>query len=579
MNTPPLALPPIDQLSFTDTSVAGLEEWSAGLPLINTEATATQLEMALAELWALQEAPQQKFNLLDALRPLVYYARSRLEKQNIDEHITPVRLMRQLCQCYQQNWQAALDQLSGTSRKTDRHAEDALCKSAHRFFADMGRMYLHCMQAIDPLPDDFWIQLHHVYFYLEELQLTEFSLGDDENSKQAMSLSDVYKRILLFHAANPNQLASDNLIKVYQALELWAASSSIDTDASASLLAFNLNEACGPRINSHVKRSEATRFLSTHVLSYELEAFANEVSCSLPIPDNINTRLLRHLAQAWGEVSVRNFKRVAADHTVRLCVGLRAAHYYLSGGVEFNDQISNKELQLRREVNPFLELDYVIPGQTDDGGDPWSQAHDLKVRIPENPNVEVPEELLRQRGPQRKYAHFELKALDTSPGGYRVEWQDAPPQGIQAGDLVALREESDARWCVAALSWISNATDNVQMGLQLLAPRAIPVAIRAIKKRGSSAGLARALLLPELKAIGQPATLITPNVPFVAGQKVNLQRQGISGIGLLQEPLLSAQSFNQFTFRMLDGYLENQTTPGNISPLSAMTREDPTQDP
>ena len=117
------------------------------------------------------------------------------------------------------------------------------------------------------------------------------------------------------------------------------------------------------------------------------------------------------------------------------------------------------------------------------------------------------------------------------------------------------------------------------MGLELLAPKAIPVAIRAIQKRGGSTGYSRGLLLPSLPAIDKPAMMITPRLPFEAHQKLNVQRQGIASTGLLMDPVQKTESFNQFTFRVLDGYLESPRQPRNMDVLSAMTREDSTQGP
>ena len=80
---------------------------------------------------------------------------------------------------------------------------------------------------------------------------------------------------------------------------------------------------------------------------------------------------------------------------------------------------------LRREINPFLELDYESSHPEDD--DPWSQAHDLKVRIPVNPNVADPDKILlkhRDNEQRRSYDNYETQALDTSPGGYRLMSDD-----------------------------------------------------------------------------------------------------------------------------------------------------------
>ena len=112
------------------------------------------------------------------------------------------------------------------------------------------------------------------------------------------------------------------------------------------------------------------------------------------------------------------------------------------------------------------------------------------------------------------------------------------------------------------------------MGIELLAPRAIPVAVRMLQKRGSSADYNRAVLLPALDAIGQPAMLITPRLPYNESQKVQLRRHTIQATGQLMRRVLMTESFTQFTFRMLDGYLENTQIDLNMDSLWDMIGAD-----
>ncbi|MFP6836605.1 MAG: hypothetical protein VB948_10945 [Pseudomonadales bacterium] len=89
-----------------------------------------------------------------------------------------------------------------------------------------------------------------------------------------------------------------------------------------------------------------------------------------------------------------------------------------------------------------------------------------------------------------------------------------------------------------------------------------------INKRGGPSDFARGLLLPELGPINQPATLITPLLPFRAGQKIHIQREGIQTTAQLSQCILKTESANQFTFRMLDGYLENAQINLNMGNLA-----------
>jgi hypothetical protein len=102
------------------------------------------------------------------------------------------------------------------------------------------------------------------------------------------------------------------------------------------------------------------------------------------------------------------------------------------------------------------------------------------------------------------------------------------------------------------------------MGVELLAPQARPIAIRIVQSKGSQMDFQRAFILPELKPLGRPATLITPATPFKGGQKILVKEKGAQNTAQLGDCLLRTGSFNQFTFRVLDGYLEKPGGRPNI---------------
>ena len=323
------------------------------------------------------------------------------------------------------------------------------------------------------------------------------------------------------------------------------------------------------------------------MLVYELEAYLKKIDGGIEIPEYVPNDILSHLVDAWGLMKPRAFKRAPASGSVKICMGLRAVHYFLSGGVEFVDQLPRTDAVLQREVNPFLadeqELDVVESNK-----DVWDDAFDLRVRIPINPNIDDPDRIILQpqhlqkpvskakkaeQAAKQSFNFYDTIAVDTSPGGYRIRWKEPLPGNVQTGELLGLRDETDPRWCIAVVRWIRQNNQGAAMGIQLLAPRAIPVAVRVIKKRGGPTDYVRALLLPALQPIDQPAMLITPVVPFQEKNKIHVQRQGIQTTAQLTTSVLRTESFNQFTFRMLDGYLENARIDLNISDLSELIGE------
>lgn len=545
-------------LSFTATNTPDLRRWVSSLPLVNTKETAAQLRIATSEL-ALLDAPYaEKLDYLEAVRPVVHYIGSRLDGLSLNRaKKDDDRLVHNLFTNLYQGYKGALLDALLEDKPANKEVTPLIL---HRLISDLSRMLLRSMQFYQEPHAQLWQELNTCYRVAANRRLLDASFTDDENKNTSkLAIRNCYVRALLLSSARPNQLTAGQLSVLFSALEHWCNTASLDKEIDNAMLIVDLAKPFPPRLARLVKQPAEPYAVRTEVLAYEIDAYLNGIDGSLVIPAGIDNSLLKHLVIAWSEVSERQFTRSKTEAGMRVCVGLRSIHYFLSGATEFSEQISNGAALLRREVNPFLELDY--------------------------------ETTTPQQEAANSHAHFEALAIDTSPQGYRIAWREPLPDNAQVGELIALREESDPRWSVAMIRWIHHAqmtndpaedddtTAHITMGLQLLCPRAIPVAVRAIQKVGGPTAYARGLLLPELTAIGQAPTLLTPSVPFAAGQKVQVHRQGLQTTAALLETRLFTESVTQFTFRMLDGYLETMRSGSNIDGLSAMNREDTTQGP
>jgi hypothetical protein len=387
-----------------------------------------------------------------------------------------------------------------------------------------------------------------------------------------LTIADVYLRIALLAVAKPNQLRQKDLSRVYNALDQWTPRVTLGTPADDTLFVVDLDADSPPsyrELGSHTGAN--LRGIRTDVLVYELEAYLAEMASDVPVPDYITPDLLRHLAHAWGVMKKRSFRRSHSSGPMKICIGLRTLHYYISGGVEFAEQLGTTDALLRRELNPFTAEQSAQPARPDDV---WDHAFDLKgSRIPLNPNIEDPGRILLSarrppvRAAETSYPCYDAQIIDTSPSGYCVRWMTPLPNQLQTGELLAIRERDDARWCIAVSRWIRHSDQETLMGIELLAPRAIPIAVRMLQKRGNNTEYQRGVLLPALEAIGQPVMLITPRLPYHESQKLQLRRHGIQATGQLMRRVRMTESFTQFTFRMLDGYLENTQIDLNMDSL------------
>ncbi len=592
--------------------------------MANTQNTADQLLGATSEVARLNVPSIERMRLLEELRPTLEYICSRLDRtsgnsDNSEEHsMLAQRLQTNLTIGYKATIRDA-----NPSKADDRRV---VTLASHRTIADLSRTLLRSCQHYVAPSRNLWLELNQLYSLAERMNVATHKITDDENhSVMNLSIADHYMRCMLLACAKPNQLRHRQLTAIFNALELWVGYAEIVPNAEDSLFCIDLESDEPPRYTRLVKdkSNPSLRGLNTGTLVYQLEAFLKNIDTELPVPDFMEPSVANHLASCWGEIAKRGFRRAPAKGQMKVAVGMRGVHYFISGGVDFSEQLGNTDAMLKREINPFLvTANGGVAGGVQPKQDAWGNYHDKAVSETIDPGVDLHQFTearaqesqrlgeRRQREEQQRnerrekvrrqsldqqldtdddsapseapdvpavedllYPFHEVEVQDTSPGGYRISWGDDAPTNMQAGDIMAVREERDQRWCIAVLRWVRKVEGQTQTGLELMAPRAIPVAIRIVQKKGGPTDYTRALLLPELSAIRQPATLITPAIMFSEQQKIHLQRQGIQATAQLAEERLRTESFIQFTFRMLDGYLENSQIDLNISSAWEVTED------
>ena len=151
-----------------------------------------------------------------------------------------------------------------------------------------------------------------------------------------------------------------------------------------------------------------------------------------------------------------------------------------------------------------------------------------------------------QKG-NESYPHYVIPLINTSPGGYCLQWTGDVPKNIQAGELISLRETEDQPWSIAVIRWIRHIKKKgTQIGIELLAPSAQPCGVQLLHRTGDPSEYLRGMLLPELSSIGQPATLITPRLPFQSGHKVSIRLSEAENKCQLEERVSATASFSQF---------------------------------
>jgi len=511
----------LNSLNACQADTDAINAWVAQLPMANLLNSTTQLLELVGELCRLRTTYLSRLELLESIRSTVYYMCARIERQNAagGTRWTPQleqaqSLQLKLAAGYQNVALAALP-ISGE----DKSAREAVVNGLHRAISDLSRVLLRSHRHYLTPDAGIWLQLNQLFHVARGCGLAEQKIREPENHNQApTSITEVWLRPVLISLAKPNQLRAMELNQLFNALETWSNQAEVRPAEAKDLFTIDLKQDRGPASTAQTRANQVLLGLNTEVLAYELEAFLREIPSSVAVPEYVGTKVLQHVASAWSTAQIRQHQRMQLIEPVEIGIGLRVAAACLAHEIEL--------AKTNTRTGP--------------------RTHDKSVAVPPLMN-----------GP----AVHTTTARDTSPLGFNVKWPEGLPASAQIGELLSIREASSKLWRIGVLRWIGGSKGGTAItGVELLSPTAIPISARVVRTKGGSTAFAKALLLPAVPAMQRPPSLITPRVPFQPMQKIQIQRGRTQSNIHLGSCIGQTENYNQFSFRMLGSYLENQPT-------------------
>lgn len=549
-----------------------LKVWVDELPLVNMGETSRQLYQFIQELNRLQIGTPQRLQLLEVVRPVIEHVCSALGKHYLNQSLVlpeKARRVASLAQALQNHLAGGYKMVAVRmlKRLREREGKANLALAIHRAMTALTETLVRSYQLYFPTPRHLWLELHQLYLLAEMNGVQDIEVSDAEfRDIESSSVSDAYARVLLLATAKPNQLRQQEIAVLYRATEEWSGYVEIkhawDED---DLFVFDLQQDRPPTYRTHVSVAGAdSRYIDSRLLNSKLgEVAAGAAPEGFSVPKGISDNLLAHLQQAWGALTERSFKRVGQTGTVDLSLGLNALHLHLAGGMEFERVLKGDRLDVLSGdsgENPFLtnRQGSSRPGIPDD--DAWSRAFDGGSHRMSNDvavdNIDFTHinSAMRQAAEDGKATakldYLSCQKVNASPGGYCLQWQGEAPTQMRTGEILGVREIGQNEWAIGVVRWVKQlAQQGAQFGVELLAPRATPVGARVIRKTGEAGSFMRALVLPALHAIGQPATLLVPSVGFQSGAKVEMAVAGESQRIVLGRKVNSTASFGQYEYR------------------------------
>ncbi|HEY7872637.1 MAG TPA: hypothetical protein VIC31_07955, partial [Rudaea sp.] len=109
-------------------------------------------------------------------------------------------------------------------------------------------------------------------------------------------------------------------------------------------------------------------------------------------------------------------------------------------------------------------------------------------------------------------------------------WEKVDGMRMKVGELVglaALEDDDESRdWMVGAIRWLRIEAGGMQAGVELLARRALPAAVRSYDEQGAPRAAMRALALEDLHAADATPTVMVPALFDREATEIELTRPG-----------------------------------------------------
>jgi hypothetical protein len=567
----------LESHSLFDCERHAISQWVDDLPLGSPHRAGASLRTALSELNRIALPPLERFELLELLRVPLHSVVTALTRTCLNQPIvldddaqTQVDLITDLCSLIAAGYTlTGVHTIHDTQTVADINPAKLACESLHRAMVYSGQRILTAYLLYQPVGIHSWAGLHQLYALAERQQLARLPIEDAMRDLRS-TIAQEYMAPLLLACSKPNQLRQHDVSGAYRAFLEWRDLAELqDPEFGSGLFAVDMQSDQPPGFAELlVRRGTAQfRYINTSALiTYLEELKRSRGSQGLRVIEfdretRLDTNLLEHLIKSLGEISQRNFARRQARTELHIASGLSNVHYFVAGERSLEEVFHGASYQPSAEekanANPFLVASA--------GADKWQQANpeadfeeqdedaivDQTVEVDRITRLALEHE--EHASTPVRHSVFSVQTTNTSPGGYCIEWND-PPDGLQIGDLVCVREAQleSADWTIAVVRWISQVKNApTLLGLELISPRGSAYAAQIKMPDGERSKPIRVLVLPEIPLVGQSHTMLVPRLVFKEGQRIHLKREEDAFLVKLKRQVSSTGYFSQMDFDYL----------------------------
>ena len=385
-----------------------------------------------------------------------------------------------------------------------------------RAMAALSKVLCAFYKTYSPTPPGVWSEIHQLAHLALQRNLHDEPLDGGRNS-----ISSTYKQALLLALANPYKLmqgevdrATDYLLQHGNLAKLLPMQ---DTQSAPGVFLINLDSDAPPKSLEQNAKAEMHNhiLLNTDALVSALNDQISKLETTrmqktLNLADHakqaLNLNMLRRLLKDWTYMPKRKFQRMANNNVMEICVGLRATCHFISSRPDVVEQ-------------NVLDFSSDTPGASPTG-----------------------------KSEPVKFATSEWSVTNESAGGMGLKYISGINHPIRIGEIIGLRSDDSQNWNIGVVRRVfSDNPEHLELGVQMLAPSATPIIIKPVVA-GPKETFQAALLLPEIRPLQQPATIVAAPATFRSKLEYLVYKNNVVSHVRAMRLVEQTASFDQFQF-------------------------------
>lgn len=502
----------------TDIRPKQVKSWLENLPLTNIMEAANSVSEALTSLNRMPVKDHLRLELLELFFPAI---------DNLVQELKPKYILAALPMPEKSRQAANLSRTLYTELAygyklllLERLGKRLSLRGTHlhliiqRTLAALSKLLCVFYNTYSPTPAGIWSEIHQLAHMALQRNLHDELVDGGKNS-----ISSTYKQILLLALANPYKLMQGEVGRVNDYLATHSKQAKLyplqPVQGTSGLFLIDLESDSPPKSadqegdidpRTHILIGTDTLVTSLHDLTTKLESGRSPKQLNLPdyAKEAVYLNLLRRLLKDWVTVPRRKFKRIANSDTMEVCVGLRATFHFLSlteSEIQTLDFSDNRAAEFAAVKNTAVQFSIS----------PWSVTNE-------------------------------------SASGLRLKRISGSNVQVRVGDVIGMCPQGTLKLSIAVVRWVNyDETENVEVGVQMLAPSATAVTLKPVVS-GPRDIFRAALLLPEIRPLQQPASIIASPATFRTKLEYLLYENGVvsnvRGMRLIEQ----TASFDQFQY-------------------------------